>query len=85
MSEGTWGMAMEAIINAMPSVDTFFVLSGLLVCYLTLKQLDRTKGITGHVQLIALYYIHRYIRYDVGGCGRGWDEVNFSFYGYFLG
>ncbi|PSN39089.1 hypothetical protein C0J52_07349 [Blattella germanica] len=46
------------ITNATVSVDTFFFLGGLLVCYLFLKQMDKEKAKFN----IALYYFHRYIR-----------------------
>ncbi|PIK40387.1 putative nose resistant to fluoxetine protein 6-like, partial [Apostichopus japonicus] len=39
-------------------VDTFLVLSGLLVTYLTLKQLDKSDGKMNWV----MFYVHRYIR-----------------------
>jgi peptidoglycan/LPS O-acetylase OafA/YrhL len=46
------------ITNGTLSVDTFFVLSGLLVGYLFLKQMKhKTSGFN-----IPLYYLHRYIR-----------------------
>ncbi|CAG0891484.1 unnamed protein product [Darwinula stevensoni] len=47
-----------AIVNAVVSVDTFFFLSGLLVTYLLLKELDRNKGRFN----IFRFYFHRYIR-----------------------
>lgn len=40
------------------AVDTFFVLSGFLLSYLTLKQLTKTKGRINLFQ----YYVHRYLR-----------------------
>ena len=49
----------QTVSNAFVSVDTFFLLSGLLVSYLTLKELDRNKGKIN----IPLFYIHRYLRY----------------------
>jgi peptidoglycan/LPS O-acetylase OafA/YrhL len=51
--------AFQAVSNAFPSVDTFFLLSGVLLAYLTLKELDRTKGRINW----AMFYIHRYLRY----------------------
>ena len=48
----------QAIINGFFSVDSFFFLSGLLVAYLTLRDLNRREG-----RFRALmYYIHRYLR-----------------------
>ena len=49
--------------NATVSVDSFFVLSGLLTTYLFLKELDRKKS--GPVQFlitVPVMYLHRYIR-----------------------
>ena len=48
----------QVIDNAFVSVDTFFLLSACLVCYLTMKELDKTKGKIN----VPLYYIHRYLR-----------------------
>ena len=50
--------SFQAIINATFSVDTFFVLSGLLVTYLTLCELKRSAGKLNWF----LFYFHRYIR-----------------------
>ena len=48
----------QAIINGFFSVDSFFFLSGLLVAYLTLRDMNRREG-----RFRALmYYIHRYLR-----------------------
>ncbi|KAJ8042029.1 Nose resistant to fluoxetine protein 6 [Holothuria leucospilota] len=48
----------QTILNAYFSVDSFFFLSGLLVCYLTLLKLEKKNGrIPWH-----WFYIHRYIR-----------------------
>ncbi|XP_046563521.1 nose resistant to fluoxetine protein 6-like [Haliotis rubra] len=53
---------MQAVINGPLSVDTFFLLSGCLVCYLFLK--ESKKSITGRptVKQMVLYYVHRYWR-----------------------
>lgn len=48
-----WG-----ILNAVYAVDTFFYLSGLLLTYLTLKQMTKTNGNLNW----GLYYFHRYWR-----------------------
>ena len=45
--------------NAFVSVDSFFLLSGLLVSYLTLRRLDK-KGMG--ISDIMMLYLHRYIR-----------------------
>jgi peptidoglycan/LPS O-acetylase OafA/YrhL len=49
----------QAVTNAFPSVDTFFLLSGCLLAYLALKELDKTKGRLNWIMLI----VHRYLRY----------------------
>lgn len=49
---------MQPITNATVSVDTFFLVSGLLVSYLLLKELDRSQGRLN----IGLFYLHRYLR-----------------------
>ncbi|XP_046563545.1 nose resistant to fluoxetine protein 6-like [Haliotis rubra] len=53
---------MEAVLNGTLSVDTFFLLSGCLVCYLFLRESKKT--ITGRptVKQMVLYYVHRYWR-----------------------
>ncbi|CAG0892217.1 unnamed protein product [Darwinula stevensoni] len=56
--EMTKGFFFNAIMNATPSVDTFFFMSGLLVSYLLLKELQRNKGKFNIIK----FYIHRYIR-----------------------
>ena len=48
----------QAISNAFFSVDSFFFLSGLLVAYLTLREMKRKKGRFPFL----MYYIHRYLR-----------------------
>jgi peptidoglycan/LPS O-acetylase OafA/YrhL len=50
---------MQVITNATVSVDSFLVLSGLLVAYTLLKELDRSKGRFN----VLLFYVHRYLRY----------------------
>ncbi len=50
---------MRAILNPVLSVDTFFVLSGCLVAYVTFKEMDKSNGRLN----LALFYLHRYIRY----------------------
>jgi peptidoglycan/LPS O-acetylase OafA/YrhL len=47
------------ITNALASVDSFFFMSGLLVTYTMLKQLDR-HGFTW--DFIPKAYLHRYLR-----------------------
>lgn len=52
----------QAILNAFVSVDSFFLLSGLLVSYLLLKKLRRNEGNIKWLPFIAKFYIHRYWR-----------------------
>ena len=52
----TW--SMQGITNATVVVDTFFMMSGLLVCYLLLRELERNNGRFN----VPLFYIHRYLR-----------------------
>ena len=51
----------QDISNATIAVDTFLLLSGLLVCYLLLAELDRIKGKVGFAN-VGLFYLHRYLR-----------------------
>ncbi|CAG7675148.1 unnamed protein product, partial [Allacma fusca] len=46
------------IINGFNSVDTFFVLSGILVCYNLMKELDKQEGRFNYI----LFVVHRYLR-----------------------
>ena len=48
----------RVLLNAYPSVDTFFVMGGCLLAFATFKELDRNKGGLNW----PMYYIHRYIR-----------------------
>ncbi|XP_077862350.1 nose resistant to fluoxetine protein 6-like, partial [Saccoglossus kowalevskii] len=52
------GFWYQAIWNATFSVDSFFYLSGLLVTYLSMKQMTRNNGKMNWL----VYYIHRYWR-----------------------
>ena len=49
----------QGVNNAVVSVDTFFLMSGCLVAYLMLKELDKSKG---HINF-PMMYLHRYLRY----------------------
>ncbi|CAL8129603.1 unnamed protein product [Orchesella dallaii] len=46
------------VINSTFAVDTFFVLSGMLVCYNLFKMFDKTKGKLN----VPMFYVHRYLR-----------------------
>ncbi|XP_037070378.1 nose resistant to fluoxetine protein 6-like [Pollicipes pollicipes] len=51
-------VAFAAVDNATVSVDSFFFLSGLLVAYVFMRNMEKTKGKFN----IIMYYVHRYIR-----------------------
>ena len=51
--------ALMAIANGTFSVDTFFLIGGLLTSYLTLKHLSKTNGKSFNIPLM---YLHRYLR-----------------------
>ncbi|CAH1788359.1 unnamed protein product [Owenia fusiformis] len=57
----TKGFWFQAIVNAVFSVDTFFVMSGILVTYLFLKQLDKLRGKLS-AGMMGLFYFHRFWR-----------------------
>lgn len=48
----------QGLGNGTVSVDTFLLMSGLLVSFLLLKELDKTKGRFN----LGLFYVHRYLR-----------------------
>ncbi|XP_066920656.1 nose resistant to fluoxetine protein 6-like [Clytia hemisphaerica] len=50
--------ASLVIMNAYPAVDTFWLVGGLLVGYLSLKRLDKTGG---RLDLL-MFYLHRFLR-----------------------
>lgn len=47
-----------AVINGTVSVDTFFVVSGMLATFGIMKALDKTKGKLN----VLMFYVHRYLR-----------------------
>ena len=49
---------MQFATNRFVAVDTFFVMSGLLVTYSLLRDLDRNSGRFG----LTRFYLHRYFR-----------------------
>jgi len=51
---------MRLIFNATESVDSFFMIGGCLLTYLTLREVHKLKG--GNVKFWIMYYVHRYIR-----------------------
>ena len=51
-SNASW----EAILNALPSVDSFFFMSGFLVAYLSFIEMEKKRF------NLVLFYVHRYIR-----------------------
>ena len=50
--------SMRLIFNASTSVDSFFMIGGCLLSYLTLKEVTKQKG--GSVKFWIMYYVHRY-------------------------
>lgn len=50
-------LATLSVINAYVAVDTFFVLSGTLVAYNILKELDARGKLN-----VPMLYLHRYLR-----------------------
>lgn len=56
----------EVILNALPSVDSFFLMSGTLTTYIFLKELDRAgKNPIKHTVTLIMYYLHRYLRLTI--------------------
>ena len=51
---------MSAVRSAPFSVDTFFLIGATLLAYLTMKELDKSRG--GGAQFWVMYYVHRYLR-----------------------
>ena len=49
--------SMRLIFNATESVDSFFVIGGCLLSYLTLKEVSKQKG--GSIKFWIMYYVHR--------------------------
>ena len=55
--------SFQVVLNGHFSVDSFFVLSGLLVMYLSLRQLDRTERTKlGYLLFFIKLYVHRILR-----------------------
>ena len=50
----------HALVNGFFAVDTFFLISGLLVAFTQLRQLDQNNGIFN----LKKFYFRRYIRYS---------------------
>ncbi|XP_071493571.1 nose resistant to fluoxetine protein 6-like [Diadema antillarum] len=50
--------AMQGVSNGFPAVDTFFLLSGLLLTYISLGRMARTEGRVSW----PMFYFHRYWR-----------------------
>ena len=49
--------SMRLIFNATESVDSFFVIGGCLLSYLTLKEVTKQKG--GSIKFWIMYFVHR--------------------------
>jgi hypothetical protein len=89
---GSAGLAFEAVLNATPSVDSFFLMSGALTAYLMFRELDRAGTDGGkHSVTFVMYYVHRYLRLTITYAlimgvviavvphvynGPGWSNIN---------
>ncbi len=49
---------MRVLLNGYVCVDSFLVISGCLLGYLTFKELDKTNGRLNWI----MFYLHRYLR-----------------------
>ncbi len=56
----TKNLATQLLISVAFSVDTFFVLTGFLTVISFVRQVDKAKKVT--LNMMILYYFHRYIR-----------------------
>ncbi|WAR11333.1 NRF6-like protein [Mya arenaria] len=56
--------SFSAVVYASVSVDSFFTLSGVLVAYLTLRELKKVDGVKGLNWF--MFYFHRFWRYLSG-------------------
>ena len=56
----TRNVSFQLIINALLSVDTFFVLSGFLTAVLFIREVKKKEKLS--FRIVILYYVHRYIR-----------------------
>ena len=55
--------SFQPVLNGYFSVDSFFVLSGLLVMYLSLRELSRiNRTAAGYALFITKFYVHRVLR-----------------------
>ena len=55
--------SFQPVSNGYYSVDSFFVLSGLLVMYLSLRELSRTRKTSrGYILFLIKFYAHRVLR-----------------------
>ena len=55
--------SFQPVLNGYFSVDSFFVLSGILVMYLSLRELCRTKKTAkGYALFLLKFYVHRVLR-----------------------
>ena len=63
---GETNFALEVILNALPSVDSFFLMSGTLTTYIFLKELERAgNNPIKHTVTLVMYYLHRYLRLTI--------------------
>lgn len=63
---GGQGLAFEAVLNALPSVDSFFLMAGTLTSYILFKELEKAgDNVLKHIIVFILYYVHRYLRITI--------------------
>ena len=58
----SWQKSRMFVLITTFCVDSFFTVSGLLTCYLTLKQLHGKKRLMYNVMFWLQFYLHRYLR-----------------------
>ena len=53
-------------MNALPSVDSFFLMGGTVTAYIMFRELDKAGSDLGrHLVTSVLYYVHRYLRLTI--------------------
>ena len=65
-TDGGGGLSLEVLLNAFPSVDTFFLMSGTLTSYILFRELEGAgSNRLKHSVTLMLYYITRYFRITI--------------------
>ena len=67
LEKGPHNFLFDVILNAEVSVDSFFLMSGCLLGFLTFKEMDSLKSRgqdnpSGWGAFWGLYYLHRFLR-----------------------